>query len=219
MPAAVAAEALARIASIKAFLRWIDQQEKPSTPGDSAARAAKGLFFVQTYGVYEFTVTSAVRTLAAHLNNRSHPIRDIRPELLSMVLDAEFASVVDGSLKKTWANRMALFRRASCSDPSALHEGLFPKDGSQYRFTQLQLVWELFGIPSPVLPHPRFSRYIDEMVENRNRIAHGNESAELVGRRYTIADLDVRANDVEHLCTHITSAFSSFLGQPNAFLA
>ena len=91
---------------------------------------------------------------------------------------------------------------------------MFPKDGSQFRMSQLETLWSLFGLPAPVLPVGRLIGRVGEMIDNRNRIAHGEDTAEDVGRRYTIAEIRDRVDDTEALCSHLNTAIAAYLRTP-----
>lgn len=216
MVAAIQTEALARIGATRAFLRVVESQEL-ATGGDPASRAGKGLIFVQNYAVYEYVVVRAVRAMIVEANNRALTHSTARTELLALALHAEFDAVVGGALKKTWENRSTLLRRVRSADVVKIHDGLFPKDGSQFRVPQLETLWSLFGLPQPVLPAGRLIGRVGEMVDNRNRIAHGEEPAEDVGRRYTLGEVRERVDDTEALCSHVITTIGAYLGTPTAF--
>jgi len=215
MVAAIQAEALGRIGATRAFLRVVETHEQ-ATRGDPASRAGKGLVFVQNYAVYEYVVVRVVRAMIVEANNRALTHATTRAELLALALNPEFDAVIGGALKKTWENRCALLRRARSADVVRIQENLFPKDGSQFRVPQLETLWSLFGLPPPVLGGRLIGR-VGEMVENRNRIAHGEEAPEDVGRRYTIAEMRDRVDDTEALCSHLLTTVGAYLGAPTAF--
>src|SRR4051812_25698184 len=115
------AEALKRLAGADALLRMIEAQEKSLGRGDDATRSGKGMLFVQSYAVYEYVVAEAVRALVADINARALQHVQLRTELLSMALDAEFDRVV-GATKKTWEKRISLLQRAKCADVVEIQE-------------------------------------------------------------------------------------------------
>lgn len=217
MLASVRAEALSRISATRDVLRLVDAHECQHGGGDVASRSAKGLVFVQNYGVYEYVVVHVVRSLVTAVNNSLLQFSAVRAELLSMALDREFASVIGGSAKKTWSARCALLARARSSAPVSIQDGLFPKDGSHFRTAQLDTIWTLFGIPGPIVVQPRHRRLIEEMIENRNRIAHGEDPPDAVGGGFTTADLTVRVDGVEAVCTHIINTVTGYIQAPVAF--
>jgi len=215
--AGVTTEALKRIASARSLLRVVESHERGVGMGDDASRSAKGMFFVQNYAVYEYVVVESVRALVGNVNSRGLPFASTRAELLAMALDPEFTSVIDGSLKKTWEGRSSLLRKVRSNTAVAIQEGLFPKDGTQFRPAQLETIWSLFGLPGPIVPIPRLRKHIEEMVENRNRIAHGSDAPDTVGGRFTVAELRKRIDDTEEVCTHIVTIASGYAANANAF--
>ena len=200
MLARVTAEALMRISSTRSLLRVVESHERGVGMGDAASRSGKGMIFVHNYAVYEYVVVETVRALVRDVNSRGLPFASTRAELLAMVLNPEFTSVIDGSLKKTWAVRAGLLQKVRSTTVVGIAEGLFPKDGTHFRPAQLETIWSLFGLPGTIVPAPRFRGHIEEMVEARNKIAHGNEAPDMIGGRFTIADLEKRINDTEGAC-------------------
>lgn len=217
MLSGVSNEALKRIAAARAVLRLVGSLEQGPAQGDVATRSTKGMLFVHNYAVYEYVVIESVRALVGTVNSRGLVCASTRTELLAMGLDAEFASIIDGSLKKTWYGRSTLLRRVRCSDQVRIPENLFPKDGSHYRPSQLETIWEIFGIPGPIVPTPRLRGHIEEMVDARNRIAHGTDAPDAVGGRFTVGDLEKRVDDTEAICTHIVSSMTTYAASPTAF--
>jgi hypothetical protein len=92
----------------------------------------------------------------------------------------------------------------------SLDDTLFPTDGSHYRVAQL---WTIFGITVPVVPESRLIARIDELVENRNAIAHGRRTPQEVGGRYSTSDIEKRIDDIEittvYLVTEMENHYNS----------
>jgi hypothetical protein len=221
MLAAATAELLGRIATARSLAEFVRERETAAggALGDVVTRATKGLVFVHNYAAYEYVVTQCVYALNTELNRRAIPLNRLRTELLSVALHPECGSLIDGSLKKTWALRCELFSRARSAAGAAVHEQLLPKDGSHFRPAQLELVWSLFGMPPPFVEKLRHLGLIEEMVENRNKIAHGLESPENVGRRYSANDIVERVRDTETICSYLVAKAQAHIGSPTAFLA
>lgn len=209
----VTAEALRRIASARSLLRVAQALEGK----DDTSRSAKGLLFVHNYAIYEYVVVESVRALVGRLNSRRLPFAATRAGLLAMALDPEFMSIIKGAPAKTWANRAELLRKVRSTTAVAINEGLFPKDGTQFRPSQLETIWNVFGLPGSIVPDPRLRGHIVEMVDNRNRIAHGADAPYIVGGRFSVGELEKRINDTEAVCTHIISSVASYAAEANAF--
>lgn len=216
MLAGVQSEALKRLSGAHALLRVIDAHERLLGRGDEATRSGKGMLFVQGYAVYEYVVTEVVRSLVADVNARALQHLQVRTELLSMALDVEFAPMVNVS-KRSWEKRIVLLRRVRSADVVEIHENLFPTDGTHFRPGQLETIWSLFGIPHPIVPGPRLRGHITELVEARNRIAHGSDAPDVVGGRFTIAEMQQRLDDTEAVCTHIVGSVTAYVATATCY--
>lgn len=171
---------------------------------ESVAKACKGLAFVQIYAMYEYTVRMTVQATIQAIRNEGLAVNRLRSELFALVLNPEWDSAGDAGNGRKWEQRIALIRAMNSTDPlSATRDSLFPADGSHYRIRQLYTIWSILGVTDSVVPEPRYIGRIDEMVENRNAIAHGRETPENVGGRYSIQDIEERVADAEAICQHI----------------
>ncbi len=79
------------------------------------------------------------------------------------------------------------------------------------RISQLVLIWQMFSLRGDPWPDSRYIGRIHEVVEARNAVAHGNESAGERGRSISNSDMSNRINDIESICTHIVTTFKSQL--------
>lgn len=178
--------------------------------GDLAS-AAKGLAFVQLYAVYEFTVRSIVRAAIDSINAHGHKMKDIAPSLTSLYLDPELMALRDRGLTRVWEQRLRLFDRAFSADVVNLSNDTSPPtDGSHYRHSHLLMIFKVFGITRLPVRRRRHLYRIDEVVDNRNKVAHGKETAEDIGRRYTRADIAHIAKQMESVCVLLVSIFDGY---------
>ncbi len=168
----------------------------------------KGLVFVQTYAVYEYTVVNSLIAALQATKNHGLLIREVRPEFLCLVLHNQFESASGSGTRLRWERRIELFQRAASTDPLAEieFEDVFPTDGSHFRSGQLETIWRLLGVSAPVVTKSIHLGRIAEMVEHRNAVAHGRDAPETVGRRFSDADIEIRIDDTEALCMHIADA-------------
>ncbi len=195
-------EIAARLLSIRQFVALTDSLEANS-PGESAT--CKGLVFVQMYAVYEFTIRGSVQSVLASVKGDGTPPIDLCDEFLTLVLDAELTAAAKAGRPRLWEKRLALLASMSSSNPLSISDTLFPSDGSHYRPQQLRTIWSVLGINNPIVPDLRHLGRIEELVENRNSIAHGRNTADSVGRRYSGGDIKHRLKDVELITSHIVA--------------
>lgn len=212
MFATLQAEITNRILAADSFFRTtiMPLVTKVAVPTSSpTAATGKGLMFVELYAIYEYTVTNIVREGIAELKRHAIPLNIVRLELLGMILDPELAAVSTCGKDRVWETRMKLFQRVNAPDLATINDSFFPHDGSHYRIEQLQTIWDLFGITAGVLPDIRLKPLIGELVNHRNEIAHGRETARAVGGRYSITDILNRISGTQGLCVYLVSTMQS----------
>ena len=171
----------------------------------------KGLMFVQTYAVYEYTIRNVVREAIDSMKAHKHRYEDLLPSMMALFLDPEWDSFRDGGRMREWENRLKVFERAFSQDRVDLpSDTRLPNDGSHYRYTHLQMIFQVFGIQRPAVRRKKHIHRISEVVGHRNAIAHGQEKAEDIGRRYTRLDILNVMRQMKSVCLLQISAFEEF---------
>ena len=190
---------------IFATRRFLDLIDPIPASQSSLSATCKGLVFVKLYAIYEYTVRASVRAVLADLQSKGAPLPDLKPQVLSLILEGDWAAARNAGRAKTWDTRIRILDK--CHDGTCtttlIDDTVFPADGSHYRPRQLLTIWRVFDISDPTVPDMRFLGRIEEFVEHRNAIAHGRETPDTVGRRYSKQDIADRIDDVDTLCTHI----------------
>jgi len=208
MFAALQTEIMARCHAASTFFAAVSGIPAP------ALAVAKGLMFVELYGTHEYTVLGIVRAALSAIKTRPTVIGSLKMELLSLALDPELESAGKCLQDNLWKNRMGLFRRVNSPDNVGIADTVFPKDGSHFRVRQLRTIWEIFGITTSIVLESKHLGYIDELVDNRNAIAHGRETAASVGRRYTSGDIADRITGNQQAWLHLVSCMQAHVANP-----
>lgn len=182
------------------------------------AATVKGLIFVQVYAVYEFTVKSVVQVAIDSIVSTNYKMRELRPSMMALLLDPEWNSLRDAGKKRQWENRLKIFERSFSNESVKLSSDTsIPTDGSHYRYTQLLVIFKVFGIARlPVRRRPHIQR-ITEVVDHRNAIAHGHETAENIGRRYSRSEILRIARQMNSVCRSLVSALDGFCADSSGY--
>jgi len=171
--------------------------------GDSH-QTAKGLVFIQIYAIHEYTVHSVVRLAAQAIAAHSPTYADLSPSLLALFLDPELASLRDVPARKVWDSRLALLDRATSTDRIAPLTGApLPVDGSHFRQSHIKLILKVLGIRRALTLRKRHLYKIDEVVNHRNSIAHGEETAASIGRRYSREEIRTAIKVMRLVCLRL----------------
>lgn len=171
---------------------------------------SKGLFFVLLYGAYEFTVKSTVAKSIEIINTDSVLLNDCKPLLLSIALNSNLDSIASVSGKK-WEKRKLLFDNFNTNPSVTIATDLFPTNGRNLTVNQLQTIWDSFSIEEPVLPRTNLIGRLQELVLNRNAIAHGTSSAIDIGSLNSISDLYIKYADMSEVCSYVIQVFEDYL--------
>ncbi len=92
-----------------------------------------------------------------------------------------------------------------------IRDEIMPTDGQNFRYRQLESIWKTFCIQDPILPHGSTGGRIQEMVDLRNSIAHGNESPVEIGKRFTADDLQIRFDVIDEYCNYVIITFENYI--------
>ena len=207
-------EVVERFDAIEEFLSTIHGLKLPQV-----MVVAKGLAFVQVYAVYEDTVRKTVSEAINLINAHNHEIRELSPSLMTLFLDPEIRSLRESGPNIEWRSRFRLFERAFTRQRTDLSsDTALPTDGTHFRFEQLVLIFDVFGIKRLPVRRVRHKQRIREVVANRNAIAHGGETPEAVGRRYTRDDIRKVIQQMRSVCMLWVQVFDNYCTNPSRHL-
>lgn len=170
-----------------------------------------GLFFVYVYGVYEEIIRAIVSTTISELNDTAVDIGQCIYELYPLILSPEFDSIFGAGREHKWEKRWDISNKLRQNPTICIPSDLFPTDGKNLRIRQLESLKTTFGIRDSVLPRSEIGGYVQEMVDNRNDIAHGNKLPKEVGRSFTKQDLLARCDVISEICTYICGIYESYI--------
>ena len=63
----------------------------------------------------------------------------------------------------------------------------------------------------PLFPRPEIQGYLEELVQNRNYIAHGDKLPQEIGMGLSVLDLEKRLQSIDELCTYIIDNYEFYI--------
>lgn len=203
-------ESTERILQSTAILHQIKEIESASVNSIvDFGRLQKGMMFVSLYASIEYTSINCCFNFLSILQNKEHIPSKYKNNLLCVILESNFKSVIDSGKKTVWNKKSELIESIFSTDKANIDNTVIPTNGFNIGFSELKDVWKFFHLPGPVVPDGQNYWYLDEIKGHRNAVAHGREKAAEVGKRYTFVELEKRHNFVNMLCSHIIAAFDS----------
>lgn len=201
-----------KLTEVKELVNYINNATPPAPHNpEPVITAMKGLFFVHLYGVYEYTIKSTIVRTIESINSSNVNINDCKIILSSLILNDYYNSISNAGDGKKWEKRWDMLNTISNNIKASINVDLMPTDGKNFRHRQLNSIWTSFGITDDIYPRNEIGGRIDEIVELRNLIAHGNETPFEIGKRFTVPDLTKRYDDISEYCTYFISVFESYI--------
>lgn len=173
----------------------------------------KGLFYVYIYGIYEETVRNVVQKTIEELNAKSVKIDECIYDLYTLIFSSEYDSLYSVGNEHKWEKRWSISDKLARNPIVAISNELIPTDGKNLRYRQLESIAKSFGIHDAILPRPEIGGDIQEMVNNRNYIAHGNKTPKEVGREVSANDIQRKMNSISEACTYIVELYEKFIDE------
>ncbi|MBU2018503.1 MAG: hypothetical protein KJ941_02550 [Bacteroidetes bacterium] len=171
-----------------------DSHSAPAIP-PVEYRILKGLFYVHLYACIEFSINKSVIHTLTLIKSRNVRYQHFENKFYTVALFSNVQSVRDCKSKSILDKSADLFNNTESMDISKFDETLL----SQY----LQNIWgKSFNQITKTLGASTFSiaprdyKIFDEIVENRNKVAHGRDSAVNIGSSPTYSDLKSKFDTV-----------------------
>lgn len=200
-----------RIVEIREYIDFVSTQiPSPPIAIPRYLNTAKGLVYIQLYGVVEYVTLAVVSKSINYINNLDLKVSDLKPVILSLALAPQLDALIEIKSKK-WDKRHEMFLKLESNDKVEINTDIFPTDGKNITHAQIASIWKTFSIDMPMFHDITFRGRLQDIVSNRINIAHGNNSASEVGSHITIEDLRRRLNDVSGFCTYFINVFDDYI--------
>lgn len=149
----------------------------PLTPVSSFEASLRGLFYVSCYGALEWSISTGVHAYLAAIDHEEVPLRQLDWVFNSIALDRFFRAVTDTGAGGKWTARRRMFEafaddthcKVSTASMESLLSNIWPKT--------IEEIFQCFGIAKPWTDVPANLGYMRELVEKRNAVAHGRQTA------------------------------------------
>lgn len=206
---AVGIESGKRLQDAKKLLDHITQIER-DLAYQELVKILKGSFFVLLYGALEKTVFYLVNQCIQILNNKHEKLLNLKPVLWAIVFNDECNAIHDAGDKK-WTKRWELFSQVQDVEAKQMNDDLYPTASGNIKLPQIEGIWNTFGITLSARMNDRIATRLSNLADNRMKVAHGRESASMVGARYTATELNSFYNEVRDYIAYIINCFELYI--------
>ncbi|MBT8112814.1 MAG: hypothetical protein KJO47_03955, partial [Gammaproteobacteria bacterium] len=149
----ISSESTERIYQSTLLLNQIRTLEEESERSLSElVKIQKGMFFISLYAALEYaTINSCSKFLSLIEGNGYLPMQ-YKDNLLCVLLDPEFNSVINCGKKKIWEKKEGLIEKLFSKHPINIDNTVFPSDGINIGSKQLKDVWKFMQLPGEAIP-------------------------------------------------------------------
>jgi hypothetical protein len=203
MLTAVKAETTSRLSEVFHLIDVIKRLEAtPPVPDPNEVKVLRGLFWVHLYAALEYAVSNGVQRFLQAIDTLNAPTVHFNPGFYSVALDSNFSALRNVGEDKRWIKRMELLNAQAAASPSKINADIFGLYLQNVWVEKLEILFSCLEIKQPIVPDPSYKAYIDELVSQRNGVAHGRMSALAVGSSRRSNELLIRYNAISATCTH-----------------
>ena len=158
------------------------------------ARESRGLSIVLLYASYEKLLKSLVRVVLEDARQFVHSNHKLSEKFKVFCIHDKLQGLVDAQHhREIWTKDRgaAILRSLDDRTKCTLNPEIFPDSGDHMKVGQVLKVCTVLGLghPAPILGEV-WNR-IDSVVTARNKIAHGAETPDAIGRQYSEAEINI----------------------------
>lgn len=200
---AVKKEAASRLSEVFHLIGLIQSLEAvPPLSDSNEVKVLRGLFWVHLYAALEYSISNGVQRFLQEVGKLNAPPLHFVPSFFSVVLEPNFSALRNVGEDKRWTKRMEFINAQGSGTPSKINADIFGLYLQNVWVEKMETIFSCLEIVQPIVPDLSYKTYIDELVLQRNGIAHGRVSALDAGSYRRSAELLIRYNAINLTCSH-----------------
>ncbi len=186
------------------------EQTDPTAPQSMDLRIAKGLAYVHMYAAIEKTTNDIVTTALIEVDSIKPTTRHLKSSFQPIAVHPSLQSIRDCSSGKFFNRSANIFEAIEENELCAVNETMFGLYLQNVWIESIDEVCRCFGMKKIAIS-PLEKSLLNSIVENRNKVAHGRESASEVGQKHS-SDHLMRLHDLSvSFCEKLTDEFETFI--------
>jgi hypothetical protein len=208
LTASISAAVTTRFVEVQEFLSFISRGEKAPPERDPIeVRLMRGLFYVHLYGAFEFSVNRIVVGASQVINQAQVPHSNVAHPLGALVLDRNFNSL--SQVGRHWPKRLELIQQRLSTTIAQIDDGSM--ETQNIWLHTLEQIFKVFGLTQPPVFDVTKAGYIREVVEARNKIAHGEDSPLVYGSLKRCTELQLVHDAIRAEAFYILDCFNDYI--------
>lgn len=184
-----------------------------------ASRDARGLAIVLIFAAYENLIRTLTQSILEEVKRSRARGLNLKPGLQTILIYPELQSVLDLGNTRNWPKKSSKVVKTMLTKHSReIDTATFPDNGEFMKASQIIELCQVLDLPHPGSMLRNTFHRIDAVVSQRNQIAHGDQTADQIGRDYSDLDLTNLINEWETDWLRFVQAAESQCNTPRHFL-
>ncbi|WEF32423.1 MAE_28990/MAE_18760 family HEPN-like nuclease [Pseudoduganella chitinolytica] len=188
-----------RLSEVHKLWLYIKHNESSATPpiDIDEIKMVRGLFFVSLYGAYERSVNESVVQYFTLINSLGISYNHFSGNFYPAAFDSMFTSLRTSEQK--WKKRVEFGAFVESSEVCQINSGVFEDQLQNPKSKILKMIAEYLGASQLYNRNHADELYLDEVVEKRNQVAHGRNTAIVVGSTGRSDELVIRYQAISRI--------------------
>ena len=167
--------------------------------------------YVLLAALLERIVREALQATLQEITLLCIPVKDLKLSLLSLICDAEFASIADRSRGNAWEQKISIFFQTVEEKPASLADNILPLDGRTIRGAHFDTIWLVLGLDASSIPSPLHRIALKDLADGRNEVAHGHVDPVIFGRSKATKDMLGIIKRVDEVIIHFLNSLDDYI--------
>lgn len=201
-----------RFSEVQLFLNYIKSQEpgNPTDPTPIEVKIMRGLFYVHLYSTLEKSINEVVQKTLLLINAQNVKNNHFTLAFNTISVLDKLKSLKDCSHKNFVDKSVQLFDEVGSRNIRTINETAFSNNLQNVWMNTIEEILSAFGIKNIEI-QARQKATIDEIVDKRNAVAHGRESASYVGERHRTDILRTKLDIAQNFTIQIIDTFDEYI--------
>ncbi|WP_067219742.1 MAE_28990/MAE_18760 family HEPN-like nuclease [Marinomonas gallaica] len=198
-----------RFSEVLVNLAFIEHSEG-LTDYSVESKIMRGLYYVHLYSALEKTVNEVIEQTILLVSQCQVKNRHYENSFNVISLNSKMQAFKQCSSKNYFSKSIELFESIESDEIFTLNNTVLAENLQNVWYKTLVETIKSFGA-DPINVDPRIRATIDEVVNNRNAVAHGRETPVLVGERHRAEILRRKTQDIQTVIEQFISTFEDYV--------
>lgn len=205
----VRANSRERFSEVHINLSYIESIE-PNAEATPEIKIMRGLYYVHLYSVLEKSLNETIEQTLLLIKSKNIKNRHFSTLFNVISLNSKMQSFKQCGYKEYFDRSSDIFEGVDSESIFDISNTIFSQNLQNIWYKTIQDTIRSFGA-TPILVEPRVRLTIDEVVDKRNAVAHGRETAIVVGERHRCNVLRTKTQEIQMVVEQIISTFEEYI--------